>query len=348
MTTRFRTLLIVVASFAGARSLTSAITLKPRIVPQVGPSAEVVVADAVVTDWPFLADRTGKRDSTQAFTDALAAVSSLGGGTVFSPAGLYRIDGTLVIPPSTTLRGADLRDRSDPNRIGTLLLASSGEGDETAAPFISLRLFACVRDLAVWYPSRDSRKAPAGHTPSPSPSATAAPMRSTSCCTTPTTGSRSTAAATTMSPIVGTALHTGLTAGSGYEYSWLTNVRFGNDTWKSAPSTIISNAPKNGAERLALDTYTAAHVLGAQIGLNTYGMYGLQVQNAHQGVLVNYCPANVGICQCDFEDRRAARRCGWLRRVRSPFPRHRQRTGCRELEAVTSFRPVAPQTSRTS
>ncbi len=293
MTTRFRTLLIVVASFAGARSLTSAITLKPRIVPQVGPSAEVVVADAVVTDWPFLADRTGKRDSTQAFTDALAAVSSLGGGTVFAPAGLYRIDGTLVIPPSTTLRGADLRDRNDPNRIGTLLLASSGEGDETAAPFISLRLFACVRDLAVWYPSQ-------GFTES-----TVRPYPFTiafgDCCANALNillydsyngiavngGSNH-----NVTDIVGTALHTGLTAGSGYEYSWLTNVRFGNDTWKSAPSTIISNAPKNGAERLALDTYTAAHVLGAQIGLNTYGMYGLQVQNARQGVLVKKLPGD--------------------------------------------------------
>ncbi len=42
--------------------------LKSRIVPLEGPSAEVVVADAVVTDPPFLADPTGMRDSTQAFS----------------------------------------------------------------------------------------------------------------------------------------------------------------------------------------------------------------------------------------------------------------------------------------
>ena len=84
----------------------TSVALTPRIVPLVAPSAEVVVADAVVTDPPFLADPTGVRDSTQAFTDALAAVSAYGGGTVFAPAGIYRIDGTLFIPRSTTLRGA--------------------------------------------------------------------------------------------------------------------------------------------------------------------------------------------------------------------------------------------------
>ena len=92
------------------------LALTPKIVPLAGPTAEVVVADAVVTDAPFLADPTGVRDSTQAFADALAAVAAYSGGTVFAPAGIYRIDGTLFIPESTTLRGADLRDRSDPNR----------------------------------------------------------------------------------------------------------------------------------------------------------------------------------------------------------------------------------------
>jgi len=62
--------------------------LTPRIVSLVAPSPEVVVADAVVTDAPFLADPTGVRDSTQAFSDAIAAVAAYGGGTVFAPAGL--------------------------------------------------------------------------------------------------------------------------------------------------------------------------------------------------------------------------------------------------------------------
>ena len=249
-------------------------------------------------------------DSTQAFASALAAVSALGGGTVFAPAGIYRIDGTLVIPASTTLRGADLRDRSDPNRIGTLLLASFGQGDETAAPFISLRFVACVRDLAVWYPSQgftDDTVRPYPFT-----------VSFDDCCANALNirlynsydGIAINAGANhNVADIVGTVLHTGLIAGAGFEYSWLTNVRFGNDTWKSAPPTVISNAPTSDADRLALDTYTSAHVLGAQIGINTYGMYGLHVRDALRGhAREEAARRSGGLHEHHLEDRRTGSR----------------------------------------
>ena len=73
---------------------------------------------------------------------------------MFAPAGTYRIDGTLFIPAHTILRGADSPDRSDPTRIGTLLLASFGEGHENWQSFISLWAMAGVRDLSIWYPSQ--------------------------------------------------------------------------------------------------------------------------------------------------------------------------------------------------
>ncbi len=142
------------SSIDTARPLAAPLVLKPRIVPQVGPSAEVVVADAVVTDSPFLADRTGKRDSTQAFTDALAAVSSLGGGTVFVPAGIYRIDGTLVVPVrhDAAGRGPQRSQRLEPGRhVTPCVLRRRGRDGRF---FISLRLLSCVRDLAIWYPSQ--------------------------------------------------------------------------------------------------------------------------------------------------------------------------------------------------
>jgi hypothetical protein len=266
--------------------------LAPRIVPLGGPSDEVVVADAVVTDAPFLADPTGMRDSTQAFSDALALVRTYGGGTVFAPPGIYRIDGTLYIPESTTLRGADLRDRSDPNRVGTLLLASFGEGDETGASFISLSHLACVRDLSVWYPSQ-------GFT-----SDTIRPYPFTvsfdDCCANALNirlynsyngisvhgGSNH-----HLADIVGTVLHKGLTVGSGYEYSWLTNVRFGNDIWKTAPRTLILNAPASDADRRALDDHTSSHVTGVQIGQSdAYAVNGIRVRDAYQDVLIEKLP----------------------------------------------------------
>ncbi len=291
------TLFVVLGCFASvATALTPAgapPTLTPRIVPLVGPSAEVVVADAVVTDAPFLADPTGTRDSTQAFSDALGAVSAWGGGTVFAPAGIYRIDGRLVIPPSTTLRGADLRDRSDPNRIGTVLLASLGEGDVSALSFISLGLLSCVRDLSIWYPSQGFTN----DTVRPYPFT----ISFDDCCANALNlllynsyngiavraGSNH-----LLADIVGTVLHTGLAAGGGSEYSWLSNVRFGNDTWEAAPRVVIANGPSSAEDRLALDSYTSSHVTGVQIGQNDgYDAYGIRVRNAHRDVLIQKLPS---------------------------------------------------------
>ncbi len=268
--------------------------LTPRIVPVAGPSTEVVVADAVVTDAPFLADPTGMRDSTQAFSDALGAVSAYGGGTVFVPVGTYRIDGTLFVPNSTTLWGADSTDRSDPSQIGSLLLASFGEGDATTASFIYAGELASVRNLSIWYPSQ-------GFT-----NATVRPYPFTitfrDCCANALNlrlynsfnGISVYGNGHVVGNIVGTALNVGLTAGGGGGHSYLYNVEFGNDTWKRAPHDRIPNAPSSDEDRLALDTYTSAHVLGAQIGLNTYGMYGLRIRDAHQGMLVKKLPGDPG------------------------------------------------------
>jgi hypothetical protein len=277
---------VIVGSLAAVAG--QPLILTPRIVPLEAPSAEVVVADAVVTDVPFLADSTGARDSTQAFKSALAAVSAYGGGTVFAPVGKYRIDGTLVIPPGVTLRGADLRDRSDPGRIGTLLLASSGVGDETSASFISLSRLACVRDLAIWYPSQgftsDSVR--------PYPFTVSFDDNCASALNILLYNSYDGIAVNVgsnhqLADIVGTVLNKGLTVGGGYEYSWLTNLRFGNETWKTAPSALILNAPVSEADRRALDDYTSSHLTGVQIGQSdAYEVNSIRVRDAYRDVLI--------------------------------------------------------------
>jgi hypothetical protein len=272
------------------------LALTPRIVPVAGPSTEVVVADAVVTDAPFLADPTGKQDSTQAFEDAFAAVAAYGGGTVFAPAGTYRIDGALFIPESVTLRGADVWDRGDPNGIGTLLLASFGEGDETATPFISLDWRACVRNLSIWYPSQGFT----ANTVRPYPFSVflgvdgyVANLRLYNSYD----GIATRHGGPFMADIVGTVLHKGYEGASGLDGEgdgFLSNVRFDNDTWKSAPPTVISKAPSSDEDRLALDTYTSSHVTGVQLGRDdAYSVYGIRVRNALHDVLVQEIPGDI-------------------------------------------------------
>lgn len=285
---------VIVASVTGMDAAFAAdAALTPRIVSLVAPSPEVVVADAVVTDAPFLADPTGRRDSTQAFTDALAAVSTHRGGTVFAPPGIFRIDGTLVVPGGTTLRGADLPHRADPDRIGTLLLASFGQGNETAASFISLGRLSCVRDLAIWYPSQGFTS----DTVHPYPvtisfddavaNATNIRLYDSYDGIAVRSGSNHLVA-----DIEGTVLHSGLTVGNGYEYSWLSNVSFGNATWKSAPP-VVSNAPSSDEDRLALDAYTSSHVTGVQIGsADAYEVSGVRVRDAQHDVLIKKLPGD--------------------------------------------------------
>jgi hypothetical protein len=268
--------------------------LAPRIVSIVGSSAEVVVADAVVTDAPFSADPTGLRDSTRAFSDALVAVAAYGGGTVFAPAGTYRFDGILVIPPGMTLRGADPRDRTDPNSMGTLLLASFGRGNETTAPFISLGSVACVRDVSIWYPSQGFTT----DTVEPYPPTVSFEDNAASAVNVLLYNSYDGIAVRygsnhSLADIAGTVLHQGLTVAYGFEYSWLSNVQFGNDTWKSAPRTVISNAPVSDADRRALDEYTSSHVTGVQIGqCDACAANGIRVRDAYRDVLIKELPGD--------------------------------------------------------
>ncbi|QHI69714.1 glycosyl hydrolase family 28-related protein [Tichowtungia aerotolerans] len=101
------------------------------------------------------ADPSGLSDSTTAFTSALNACASQGGGTVFVPAGEYRIDGTLRIPSGVTLRGDwCLPEDGTRSEIGTLLKAYAGRGDPDGTPFIQLGGVGGLKNMAIWYPEQ--------------------------------------------------------------------------------------------------------------------------------------------------------------------------------------------------
>jgi hypothetical protein len=92
---------------------------KPRN-PNAGKTAPYVVETLFESDESSVAavdiiecgaDPKGEKDSTEAFRDAIRKAASLGGGTVWVPAGDYLISDTLTIPPLVTLRG----DWNDPD-----------------------------------------------------------------------------------------------------------------------------------------------------------------------------------------------------------------------------------------
>ncbi len=83
---------------------------KPRLVETVNPTEDGVVADFDATAYG--ADRSGRTDSTKAIQAAIYACQDAGGGTVWLPAGKYKVTDTIEVHAFCTLRG----DRRDPDK----------------------------------------------------------------------------------------------------------------------------------------------------------------------------------------------------------------------------------------
>lgn len=117
-------------------------------------SCDLIVYTADATE--FGADKTGKVDSTPAIQSALDMCDKAEGGTVFLPAGRYRVEGRLEIRGGTSLRGEWVSPDAGGLGNGTILMAYAGRGEEKpdSNAFIRLHSGGCLRDLGVWYPEQ--------------------------------------------------------------------------------------------------------------------------------------------------------------------------------------------------
>ncbi|NOZ00627.1 MAG: hypothetical protein GXP54_01900, partial [Deltaproteobacteria bacterium] len=75
---------------------------------QLGGAFPLVVEDVTA----HLADPTGTTDSTAAIQEAIDAVADAGGGSVYFPAGIYRVDGILTVKSSFTVLRGEGADKS--------------------------------------------------------------------------------------------------------------------------------------------------------------------------------------------------------------------------------------------
>lgn len=124
-----------------------------RVVTTVYPTDDWIVTpfDAAA-DFGIVADET--TDVTAGIQAALVRIGNLGGGALFLPAGHYRVEGNLNIPPGVTLRGDWRKPGPGEPVTGTVLMAYAGRDDENAAPFITLNNSAGVNGLSIWYPEQ--------------------------------------------------------------------------------------------------------------------------------------------------------------------------------------------------
>lgn len=107
------------------------------------------------TAAPYRADRNGGADASSAIQQALDAAGAAGGGTVYLPAGVYRVDSPLTVPSGVELRGSwDVPHHTIGG--GSVLFTRYGENPGAGTPaLISLEAKAGVRGLSVYYDEQD-------------------------------------------------------------------------------------------------------------------------------------------------------------------------------------------------
>lgn len=71
-----------------------------------GIADSITLTDGTMNVLAFGADSTGVASSTAAFAAAVAVIRGAGGGVLYIPPGVYKVDATTYIPANTTVRGA--------------------------------------------------------------------------------------------------------------------------------------------------------------------------------------------------------------------------------------------------
>lgn len=125
----------------------------PKIVTTNYTTNDIVVADYDVTDYG--ADNTGVNDSTAAIQNAINDCYNFGGGTVWMPAGTYKVTNTILVKAFVTLRG----DWKDPDTgggtYGTVVSAQVASGASGPTLF-RIGGSAGVVGITTYYPNQNA------------------------------------------------------------------------------------------------------------------------------------------------------------------------------------------------
>lgn len=111
------------------------------------------LAAAMVNAKEHGAVGNGQADDTQALQAALNAAEKKG-PVCYLPAGQFRINGSLIVPPGVTLCGASGGVPHSEHPIGTVLLAYGGRGKVDGEPLVTLKPNAVIRNLVIHYPEQ--------------------------------------------------------------------------------------------------------------------------------------------------------------------------------------------------
>jgi hypothetical protein len=123
-----------------------------HVVETVYPTDDIIVTPHYAENFGIVAD--GLTDVTDAIQTALISIDNMGGGSLFLPAGRYKVSGNLTVPAKVMLRGDWQKPQPGSPVVGTILQAYAGRGDENAAPFIQLSGSSGINGITIWYPEQ--------------------------------------------------------------------------------------------------------------------------------------------------------------------------------------------------
>lgn len=244
-------------------------------------SDDLIIADIIIDSDNYDVDPTGYLDSTNGINRAISDCYDSGGGTVFLPAGKYRVSSNITILPFVTLQG----DYNDPDNsdfngdYGTLIYADIEPNTENFPALFTVGGSAGAVGLTIYYPYQtiDNVK-PYGFTfeiPSfASIRGHADHMASTIKDITMINSYKGVAASITPSGslisaanemihlenIKGTILYKGFELYNSSEYGVVKNITINNNYWSSAASYLSSPAEED------INSFTKEYGIGMQVG----------------------------------------------------------------------------------
>ncbi|MGI6264211.1 MAG: glycosyl hydrolase family 28-related protein [Acutalibacteraceae bacterium] len=276
-------------------AITAFIASVERVEPRVAtPSSGMASMDRIVyvaDATEFGADKTGVADSTAAIQTALNRVGSQQGGTVFLPAGRYKVLGTLNIPGGVNLRGEWIHPDEGGLGKGTILMAYAGRGTEspTDGAFITQNSGTTLRDISVWYPEQDPANPAAypatirgnGHTDTINVTLynSYTGFYNNSCSSMLIRG------------IYGTALHLGIHGAYAYDIPRVERIAFDPAYWANSG---LPGAP-SGNTLSALNAYLENNFIGMSGGEQDWGYwFDLRFNHAKYGLFLTAVPDDNG------------------------------------------------------
>jgi hypothetical protein len=208
-------------------------------------------------------------------------VAAHGGGTVFLPAGRYRLDKHVTMPATVTLCGQWRKPQPGQPLSGTVLLAYADKNDATGPALISPPGcgHANVFNLSIYYPEQN----PLNPIPYPfSIDGRVAYVRNITLVNSYQGIMMSDFSGSSVSDIYGTVLKRGIVLKGSCELCFCFNLRFGSDYWTRLPEAAMS-----AENKAAVNKFITSELVAVQVGkVDGLSFYNATLAESKTPVLV--------------------------------------------------------------